>query len=257
MRSSAHSKGEQAHGDGSRVKLILFDIDGTLVWPRGAGRAAMIEAVRRFFKHEDDVLNDAFHTRFQQRMTAHVFGGKTDWQTLIELLADEGYTAEVIGGLIQDFSPVMGESLTSVISGFNVEACTGGLLCVQQLKARPDVRLGLVTGNVRSSVPIKLRTAGYDPADFPVGAYGDEALERDHLPPMAHSRAIHYYDYPFAAHDVLIVGDTLADIQCARASGFPVAAVATGFSPREELSVAQPDYLLDDLTQLIPAIFPQ
>ncbi|MFN8530818.1 MAG: HAD hydrolase-like protein [Anaerolineae bacterium] len=232
------------------MKLFLFDIDGTLVWTRGAGRAAMLDALERFFPPDG-----AFHERVRERMDKHVFGGKTDWLTLAELLGGEGYTVDTIGQLIGDFDRMMGDSMERVISGYDVQPCTGGLMCVQQLKARPDVRLALVTGNVRSSAPIKLRAAGYDPADFPVGAYGDEALERDHLPPLAHSRAIHYYDHRFQAEDVLVVGDTLADIQCAKAAGFPVAVVCTGFEKRELLEAAQPDYLLDNLTQLIPAVF--
>jgi phosphoglycolate phosphatase len=233
------------------LKLILFDIDGTLVWTRGAGRIAMLDALGSMFSHDADLAE-----RVRQRVTTHVFGGKTDWLTLTELLTEEGYTTESVGGIMADFNRMMGESIERLIGNSDVQPCTGGLELVDQLKQRPDAKLALVTGNVRSSAPVKLRAAGYDPADFPVGAYGDDAMDRDHLPPLAYQRAVRHYGYDFHHDDVIVVGDTLADIQCARAAGFQAVAVCTGFYGvnRDVLAAAEPDHLLDDLTQFIPAL---
>lgn len=224
------------------VKLLLFDIDGTLVWTKGAGRAALIDALATLFAHQPPLAE-----RLRDRVAAHVFGGKTDWYTLVELLADEGYAAEQIAALIREFDPVMGASMARVIHDYAVQPCTGGVETITALKVRADVRLGLVTGNVRSSAPIKLKAAGYQPEDFPIGAFGDEALERDDLPRLAFERAQTHYQCAFDPQDVIVIGDTLADIACARASGFAVAAVCTGFAKRDELAAASPDWLLDDL----------
>src|SRR5262249_51871990 len=96
---------------------------------------------------------------------------------------------------------------------------------------------------------IKLRAAGFDPAWFPVGAYGHEARERDLLPAMAMARASDHYGYPFTPGDVIVVGDTLADIDCARALGAMAVVVGTGFEANEDLIAAKPDYFLNDLTE--------
>ena len=107
--------------------------------------------------------------------------------------------------------------------------------------------VGLVTGNVSSTSPIKLRAAGINPDWFPIGAYGSEALERDQLPALAVARAAAHYRYPFAPHEVIVVGDTLADVSCARALGAQAVAVQTGFAQPGDLDAA--DFLLSDLTE--------
>ena len=222
-------------------KLILFDIDGTLVWTRGAGR----EATRR-------AMIEVFGTC--AALETHVFGGKTDWQTLIELLHAEGLTDADIQRMMPAYNIAMGRQLERVIGDYPVTPCTGGLELVEDLRARGDIVLGLVTGNVSRSAPTKLRAAGYDPAWFPVGAYGDEAFSRDDLPALALARAVEYSHQPIAPKEVVIVGDTPADVSCGRALGATVVAVETGFCQPGELAAAKPDYLLKDLTEFYTAI---
>jgi len=74
------------------------------------------------------------------------------------------------------------------------------------------------------------------------------------LPLIAMRRASQHFRHEFTADDTIIIGDTLADIQCARACGMRVAAVCTGFGGRDELSVAQPDWLIDDLSGFIDSV---
>ena len=112
------------------------------------------------------------------------------------------------------------------------------------------VVLGLVTGNTRETAPVKLAAAGIDPALFPFGAFGDEALSRNDLPPRALRRARVWAGHPIAAEDCTVVGDTPADIACARAGGMRVLAVATGWHTAEALAAHQPDHLLPDFTDL-------
>jgi phosphoglycolate phosphatase-like HAD superfamily hydrolase len=225
------------------MKLLLFDIDGTLVWTRGAGRAAMQQALVTLF-HDDDTLRERLRTRVE----THVFGGKTDWLTLTELLGQDGFTGNAVREIVPRFNEAMGISIEAMITAFDVQPCTGARALIDTLKQHDQVRLGLVTGNVSSSAPVKLAAAGFDPRDFPVGAYGNDALERDDLPLLALHRANDYYQRDFTPHDTIIIGDTLADIQCARACGMRVAAVCTGYGKRAELADARPDWLLDDLT---------
>jgi phosphoglycolate phosphatase-like HAD superfamily hydrolase len=215
--------------------LFLFDIDCTLLWTQGAGREAMRHAMREVFGTAAE-------------LDRHHFGGKTDWQSLVELLGPQGYTSADIQAIMPKYDRAMGRHLARLIGSFDVQACTGAPALVRQLHERQDAHLALVTGNVRSSAPIKLRAAGYDPSWFPVGAYGSEAMERDWLPPMALMRAVDYYGHSFTVDHVVVVGDTPADVQCARALGAVAVAVRTGFCAPGELESSRPDFLLTDLT---------
>lgn len=217
------------------MHLILWDIDGTLLHSAGAGRAAMKSAMLAVFGVTGE-------------LDMHKFGGKTDWFTLVELLGAHGYSAEDVRETLPVYEQIFGQHLEAIISSYAVKAYPGAHEVVASMRAREDMALGIVTGNVATTAPIKLRAAGFDPAWFPVGAFGSEALHRDDLPSLAIERAQQHYDRFFPAERVLVIGDTPMDIACARAAGARVAAVATGFSPREELAAAKPDYLLDDLT---------
>lgn len=218
------------------MRLFLFDIDGTLVWTRGAGREATQHA-----------MIEVFGTC--GALAAHHFGGKTDWQTLHELLHEAGMTHAEIERRMPEYNAAMGRQLEAIIGQYPVEACPGSLELVELLRQRDDVGLGIVTGNVSTTAPIKLRAAGFDPAWFPVGAYGHESMARDNLPALAVARAVEHYRYPFAPEEVIVIGDTAADISCARALGAVAVAVETGFTQEGELVNAKPDYLLRDLTE--------
>lgn len=218
-------------------RLLLFDIDGTLVLTRGAGREATKYAMQDIFGVQGDI-------------ETHTFGGKTDWTTLIELLQPHGITAETIGAHMPRYIDAMGVHLARIIGTFDVIPCPFALDTVIALRQRDDLAFGIVTGNVRSSAPLKLGAGGFDPAWFPVGAYGDEAISRDDLPARAIQRANDVFGTTFAPHDVIVIGDTPADVQCARACGAIAAAVRTGWGKDADLRASQPDYLFDDLRDL-------
>lgn len=221
-----------------RPRLVLFDIDGTLLKTSGAGR----ESTRR-------AMHEVFGT--VGKLDVHHFGGKTDWQTLLELLGEDGYTRDHIGEAMPRYHEAMARHLDSIMVDFTVTRCAGAWETVEALRVRAaeqgDISLGLVTGNVKDAANVKLRAAGYDPSWFPVGAFGHEALERDLLPPIAIARAAAYYQYDFKPDQVIVIGDTAMDIACARACGASVIAVGTGFSTRDELLAAAPDAYFDDL----------
>lgn len=219
-------------------RLLLFDIDGTLLWTNGAGREATRLAMIEVFGTEAGIAN-------------HQFGGKTDWRTLVDLLGADGFTPDDIQRQIPAFHEAMTRNLTNIIASYTVEACPGALSLIEALRQRDDVLLGLVTGNVQDAAAIKLRAAGYDPAWFPVGAYGHEAMERNDLPAIALRRAVEYYRCPLQPQDVLIIGDTPADVSCARALGALAVAVGTGFCERAELIACNPNHFIDDLTAFL------
>ncbi len=216
-------------------RLILFDIDGTLLITGGAGRVATRGA-----------MEEVFGTA--SRLDTHSFGGKTDWQTLVELLEEHGYDEARVGEYMAQFAEAMARHTSAVIGSFPARACTGAIELVQALRQRDDMLLGLVTGNVSATVPVKLRAAGFDPAWFPVGAFGNDARHRNDLPPIALARAIVHYQRHIDPQQVIVIGDTAMDIACARALGAVAVGVRTGFSDKGELEASAPDFLIDDLT---------
>lgn len=218
------------------VQLILFDIDGTLMLPKGAGRASTKLAMMEIFKTAAGIDD-------------HHFGGKTDWQTLLDLMVKEGFSNDDIQRLMPEYETVVARHLTTIIPDYQIETCPGAVEVVQEVRRRQNMIPGIVTGNVSTTAPIKLRAAGFDPDWFVVGAYGSEAADRNHLPPLAVARAEKLAGRTIPPEQVIIIGDTPADIACARALGGIAVAVATGYTPREELAATNPDYFLDDLTQ--------
>lgn len=223
-------------------KLLLFDIDGTLVLSKGAGREATVRSLMQVFGTDAGVKSLPF-------------GGKTDLQILSEILPAHGFTFEEIHARIDAFQQAMAEHLQAIIGTYAVEACIGTHEVIAALSDRDDILLGLVTGNVQTTAPIKLRAAGFDPDWFVIGAYGSESPRRNDLPPLALQRAINHIGQEIAAEDVVVIGDTVADVECARAiPGAVAVAVCTGFEPRENLIAAQPDYLLNDLTTFLAEV---
>ncbi|NDJ60097.1 MAG: HAD hydrolase-like protein [Chloroflexi bacterium] len=223
------------------ARLILFDIDGTLAYTHGAGRAATRGAMLEVFGTEAG-------------LAAHKFGGKTDLQTLVELLGPLGYSTETITAQMPAYTLVVERHMRAVIGEFTAQALPGSLALVEALHHRDDVLLGIVTGNVSRIAPLKLTAAGFQMDWFPVGAFGDEALDRNDLPPLALERAATHYQQTITPAQVIIVGDTPADVASARALGAVAVAVPTGFATREQLRASQPDVLLDDLTGFAAAL---
>lgn len=203
--------------------------------PKGSGRASTRLAMLEVFKTEAGIEQ-------------HQFGGKTDWHTLNELLAEHGFAHDAIRDLMPTYEEVVARHLTAIITDYPVESCPGALDVVLELRRRGHPLIGIVTGNVSTTVPIKLRAAGYDPAWFPIGAFGSESADRNDLPFLAVERAEKLLGKKITPEQVIVIGDTPADVACARALGAVAVGVMTGFTPREDMEAAKPDYLLDNLT---------
>lgn len=219
------------------MKLLLFDIDGTLLRTAGAGRESTRRAMLEIYGSAEGV-------------ETHAFSGKTDWRTLVELLG-ETHTHDEIAARLHHYNEAMGRHIGDIIGGYAVSACPFALETVAALRKEDRFALGILTGNVSHAANAKLRAAGFDPSWFPIGAYGHEAYSRNDLPVLAIQRAAAHYQRPFTPHETIIIGDTVMDIECARAVGAQAVAVCTGFESREILSAAEPDALLDDLTTLL------
>ncbi len=220
------------------IDLILFDIDGTLLHSAGVGRASTKGAMEAVFGTSAG-------------LESHSFGGKTDWQTLTELLPH--LTTAEIGARMPQYEKAIEKEIARLAPNFDVRPCVGAHEVVKQLRDR-EVPLGIVTGNVSTSAPYKLRAAGFEDTWFPFGAYGSESVDRNDLPGRAIARAEKYLKRPILPSQVLVIGDTVADIACARAVGAKACAVLTGHGKRPTLEAAQPDYLIEDLTTFFDAV---
>ncbi len=223
------------------MKLVLFDIDGTLLISRGIGRHAKRRAMLECFGKTGDLEN-------------HSFGGKTDWRIVAELLAPYGVTSDDVGRAMPAYETVMARHMRAIRKGYQAEAIPQALELVAALRAREDALIGLVTGNTSKTAAIKLEMARYDPAWFPLGAYGNESAERDDLTRLALQRARDLTARAINGSDVVVIGDTPDDIKAARAIGAIAVGVCTGYVPRDQLSDSKPDYLLDDLSAFLDRI---
>ena len=217
------------------MKLILFDIDGTLLISRGIGREAKRRAMLETFGEVGD-------------LDQHVFGGKTDWQILADLLTPYGKTSEDIGREIARYERVMARHMRAIKDDYRADAIPHAMELVTHLRDRDDTIVGLVTGNTSMTADIKLEMAGFKRDWFAVGAFGNEAAEREKLTRLAVERAEANTARSFDGDNVIVIGDTVADIDAARAIDAVAVAVCTGYTERQHLRDRQPDYLLDDLS---------
>jgi len=138
------------------------------------------------------------------------------------------------------------ERLERTLDRERMRLLLGARELVERLAARPDLEVGLLTGNWERGARSKLARFGLN-AHLPFGAFGGDGIDREDLPPVAWRRAAERCGTPFAPEATLIIGDSLQDIACARAHGIPVLAVATGFVDAAVLREAEPDWLAADL----------
>ena len=206
--------------------LLLFDIDGTLLKTRGAGRDALDEAFR------------AVHGWERATEGVHI-GGSTDGKICEDVGRKYGTTIHI--GPVREHYLARLELRLADRSRTTV--CPGVFELLDRVHGRAHV--ALLTGNWEASASLKLAAVGLEAA-FEWGAYADDAVDRNHLLPVARARA--------AARGLLptrhiILGDTTADIACARAGEGEVIAVETGFGAPAELAAGLPDLQVQDLRQ--------
>jgi len=217
-------------------KLILFDIDGTLLLSKGAGPRAMLQAGQRLF-------GESFIFEVNT-------AGKIDTQIFAELV---GLNSHLSFAHEQDrFRDSYLELLTQELGVGTAYTLPGVLALLATLREKNDVTLGLLSGNYSLAAPIKLRAAGLEPDWFPVTAFGDEAETRAGLVPVAMRKYEGLSGTPISTADVIIVGDTPLDVACAHDNGCVAVAVATGQFSKSELLETGADLVLGDLSDPSP-----
>jgi phosphoglycolate phosphatase len=217
-------------------KLVLFDIDGTLLNTQGAGSRAFRRAMMEVYGETGPIDTYEFH-------------GRTDPQIARELLRMAGFEdaridphfAALWGAYLKELEV----ELARAENGVGVLAGVTALL--DALHQTGDHLVALLTGNIEPGARLKLGSAGLW-GRFDLGAYGSDHERRDHLPAVAVQRALDRSGIHFRGRDVVIVGDTPFDVSCGRSLGVWAVAVATGKHSPQELADAGADVVLPDFS---------
>jgi len=219
-------------------RLLLFDIDGTLVSTRGAGIRAMEAAGRSLFGPLFSINVDT--------------AGRLDPGIMLDVLTANG--VEGTRENLASFRAAYAEHLSDALQpNAGAWALPGVLKLVEELAAIEGVTLGLLTGNFPETGEIKVRRIGLQFELFVVSAWGSDSPNtpprREDLPPVAMGRFQERFEREIEARSVTIIGDTPHDIACARAHGCRCLAVATGRFRIDELEVLGPDRAMPELSE--------
>ncbi len=217
------------------IRLVLFDIDGTLVHTGGAG-------VKAFAK--------VFETEFNARdgFEKLKFAGRTDVS-----LVREFFQYHAIAETPENFELFFERYvfwLDHILSHSETDACPGVHEFLDDIKKLEKTPLtGLLTGNIRLGAEIKLRHFNLW-NEFETGAFADDSEHRDEIAAVARERGRRLLGNGLRDQEILVIGDTPLDIRCGRAIGAKVLAVATGGATLEELKRHEPDWAVKDLREV-------
>jgi phosphoglycolate phosphatase len=215
-------------------KLLLFDVDGTLILTGGLAAGLMAEAVSR-----------VIGSPIQWNITDFV--GNTGRSIIQTLLRRNGAIEPMLADMTENVLEMYLQNLKIKLKDNSVVQILPGVKpLLRALKKDDRFALALLTGNVEAGARIKLaknKIIDY----FPVGAFGNDALKREYLPPFAIQRAEKHFNCFFDKKDIWIIGDSANDIKCAQANHLRSFAVATGHTKMAELESYHPTALIADL----------
>ena len=224
------------------MKLVLFDIDGTLITDDGAARSAFTGALREVYAHDEP-------------LDRYDFSGRTDPQIARMILEDSGWTtAEVDARFSELWNSYLGQ-LARNAQG-SVRTLPGVVPLLDALLREPRVTLGLLTGNIEPGARIKLTPPdlnGY----FSFGAFGSDSAVREELPPVARDRAEKLTGRTFEPENVVIIGDSIYDVRCGVPHSATTIAVASGKTSADRLRSENPTFFfksLEDRDRVLEAV---
>ncbi len=223
-------------------RLVLFDIDGTLVSTHGAGSRAVRHALLEVYGETGPIDSYDFH-------------GRTDPQIVRELLRHAGLEDRAIEARFDELWGVYLEGLERELEkpDANSHTLPGVVPLLDALHETGDDLIALLTGNIEPGARLKLSAVDlWDRFDF--GAYGSDHERRDRLPAVAQRRALERSGLEFHGHDIVIIGDTPFDVTCGRELGVWTVAVATGKHTPRELEEAGADVVFEDLSDTLAVV---
>ena len=219
-------------------RLLLFDIDGTLIDSGGAGIEALKDVLQKQFGISDDLRGVEI-------------AGQTDTGIVHQILrkqniaVDDKTTAAFLDLYVECLARELPQRKGKILPG--VEELLG------QLRASSQNVLGLLTGNVKRGAELKLSHYGIWEF-FEFGAFADDHHDRNELGPFAQRRAREKHAIDFAAAEIDVIGDTPYDIACGKAIGARTVAVTTGNFTRAQLAEHRPDWIVDDFSEVASVI---
>jgi phosphoglycolate phosphatase len=242
-------------------RLALFDIDCTLIDAHGAGGRAINRAIEDVYGVSGQLGDYSFHGRTDPgiiRDLVEMWGaegpenlvsaaGGAAPPLVSELAGRTGEPPGLVEAKLDECIARYLEVLRDEIDGGRVDVLPGVHELVTALAADEGVLLGLLTGNVAEGASVKLGPTGLLPL-FQVAAYGSDSPFRTDLPAVAVRRAEGLVGRRFAGKEIVVIGDTPADIECGEALGVKTVAVATGRHSAGELAEHAPDHLFSDLS---------
>jgi phosphoglycolate phosphatase len=220
-------------------RLVLFDIDGTLLSAGRAARESVLAALERVYGWSGPAER-------------HDFSGKTDPQIIRELILESVGDERCENELARALDVYLDE-LTRRLTPEAVVPKPGVPELLERLARDPRVTLALLTGNLEKGARIKLEPPGFN-RYFPFGAFGSDSADRYALPALAIDRARERTGREFSGKSVVIVGDSVHDVACGRARGVRSVAVATGPTAADRLKAEDPDVLLDNFADVDRAV---
>lgn len=218
------------------MRLVLFDIDGTLLTDRGASREAFRDALAAVYGYDGD-------------LGRYDFSGRTDPQIAHMVLRDAGFTPEAVDAAMPRLWEHYLAGLARNATPERVRVMPGIPELVSALHELDDVVLALLTGNIEPGARLKLGGASLNEY-FPFGAFGSDSADRTQLPPFAVRRASEHLGMHFTGADVVIIGDSIYDVRCGVPYQATTIAVASGKTPAELLRAENPTYFFDDVKNL-------
>jgi phosphoglycolate phosphatase len=217
------------------VRLVLFDIDGTLVHTGHAGT----QAFKKTFATEFNLHHGTEKIKF---------AGRTDVS-----LVREFFKIHALPETPEHFAQFFERYvfwLDHILAHSNGSVCHGVREFIRDLQTLPNPpMLGLLTGNIRLGAEIKLRCFGLWEI-FQFGGFADDNEDRDQIAAAAFERGKRVLGKNLMAEEIVVIGDTPFDIRCGKFIGAKVLAVATGGATLEELKKHKPDWAVEDLTQI-------
>ncbi|QEG43225.1 HAD family hydrolase [Roseimaritima ulvae] len=217
------------------MRILLFDIDGTLIRSGGAGRLALLDTMQSVFSISEPGCDINF-------------SGQTDGYLLQQVLSQNDVmpSLENMQRLVEGYL----QRLPTWLRRCEGEVLPGVVTLLDRLQAEPQIEMGCMTGNLATSARLKLQHFGLWDGYFDEAHLfsGDECQGRDQ---MALAAAMQLAErFVGLDLDLWVIGDTPKDIQCARAMGAKVLACCTGEYSRQQLQPHQPDHLFGDLSDV-------
>jgi phosphoglycolate phosphatase len=219
------------------MRVVLFDIDGTLLTAAGVGRIALRRTLIK-------VLGDG------TAADTAALSGRVDWGIWREVMGNAGYSTDEVDAQIGDYLRLFVAELAAVMAEPDLpkpRLLPGVTPLLEALRQDEKILIGLVTGNSETAAWLKLGYAGIAPY-FWFGAFGNEAWERNALPAIALERASRFAEGRlFTGADTVIIGDSIHDVACAKTIGATVIGVPTGIESADALALAGADVVLPTL----------